>query len=82
MKAQIVLNLVERILNPARLRDVTAERLSYFAAELRKAYKVGDKLRPCRSETTIAGYLAHLRAAMSWVRRPGAYSEATEVPRD
>ncbi len=80
VKAQIVLNLVERILNPARLRDVTAERLSYFAAELRKAYKVGDKLRPCRSETTIAGYLAHLRAAMSWAVGLGLIQKLPKFP--
>jgi integrase len=35
-KVTTVFNLVETILNPQRLRDLTADRLSHFKAELRK----------------------------------------------
>ena len=56
-KVDTVLDSVEAILNPKRLSDLTAARISKFVAELRN----GE-----RSESTIAGYLAHLRAALSW----------------
>jgi integrase len=57
MKVDTILDAVERILNPQRLRDLTSERISKLQAELRKQGL---------AESTIAGYLAHLRAALSW----------------
>ena len=54
-KVQGVFNLLERIVNPQRLRELTAERISHFQAKLRDGG---------RSESTIAGYLAHLKAAL------------------
>ena len=56
-KNATVFNSVEEILRPSRLRDLTAARLSYFQAELRKGG---------RAETTISGYRAHLRSALNW----------------
>jgi len=52
-----VFNMVEQVLNPARLRDLTATRLSYYQRRLRE---MG------RSESTIEGHLAHLLAALNW----------------
>lgn len=51
------LDHLERILNPKLLRSITATTLSHFQAELRKT---GVK------ETSIATYLRHVRAALSW----------------
>jgi integrase len=56
-KADVVLDAVERLLKPKKLSDLTASQISRFIAELRDGK---------RSESTIAGYLAHLRAALSW----------------
>ena len=51
---------IKAIISPARLRDVTAERISYFQAKLRE-----QEL----SENTIDGYSAYLRAALNWAER-------------
>jgi integrase len=56
-KACGVFNAIENHINPKRLRDLSAERLSAFQAKLREA-----KL----AESTIASMLAHLRAALQW----------------
>src|SRR6185437_12331864 len=45
------------ILKPKRMGDLTASRISTFVAKLREGG---------RRETTIASYLAHLHAALSW----------------
>jgi hypothetical protein len=50
-KAQGVFNAVEKHIAPGRLRDLTAERLSYLQSKLREAG---------RSEDTIKGHTAHL----------------------
>jgi integrase len=57
-----VFNAVERIAAPRKLSDLTAERLSFFQAELRKGG---------RCEPTIRTYLAHLRSALSWAADVG-----------
>jgi integrase len=57
LKVGTVLDRVEDILAPVKLRDLTAERLSRFQAELRKREL---------AESTICGYLAHLKAALNW----------------
>ena len=59
-KVFYLFNRLERILSPQRLRDVTAERLSFFQAELR-----GSGL----AESTIKTYLNHLKAALHWAAR-------------
>jgi integrase len=56
-KIDVVLNHVDTILCPARLRDLTEARISYFAATIRGRGK---------AETTIQSYLAHLKAMMRW----------------
>ena len=50
-------NALERIIDPNRLRDVTAAQLSKWQAALR-----AEKL----SEATIAAYSRHLSAALAW----------------
>jgi hypothetical protein len=57
VKVRVVLDRVERILNPIRLQDVTEGRLAHFVAELRKAGI---------AETTIKGYIGHLKSALNW----------------
>ncbi len=52
-----VFNTVEKILSPRKLRDLTADRLSYFQAKLREGG---------RSEPTIRTYMAHLMSALKW----------------
>ncbi len=61
-KVDTVLDAVEEILKPRKLSELTASRISKFVAESRD----GE-----RSESTIAGYLAHLRAAQSWAVNVG-----------
>ncbi len=57
VKVQVVLDRVEGILSPKRLLDMTESRLSHLVAVMRKQGV---------AETTIKGYLAHLKAAMNW----------------
>lgn len=78
-KMQGVFNVVEFILNPALLSSLTAARLSYFAAELRKEHKTGEKTIHARSENTIKGILAHLSASLKWAVRMGLLREAPTV---
>ena len=56
-KIDVVLNHVDTILGPSRLRDLTEARISHFAATIRAKGK---------AETTIQSYLAHLKAMMRW----------------
>ncbi len=81
-----VFNAVERILNPTKLRELTAERLSYFQSVLReeRATVVGDDGQPeeritRRSENTIKGVLAHLLAALNWAKDVGLLIEVPKV---
>ncbi len=57
IKVNGVFNLIERKVNPQRLRDMDANRISEFQQKLREGG---------RSEYTIKSYLAHLRAALQW----------------
>ncbi len=64
-KISTVFNAVEKTLPKVangKLTDLTAEAISRFQAELRDGK---------RSEDTIAGYLAHLRAALQWAADQG-----------
>ena len=56
-RAENVFGLVEKILAPVRLRDVTAEKISFWQSKLREGG---------RSEQTIASYSRHLKAALRW----------------
>ncbi|MCH8046965.1 MAG: phage integrase SAM-like domain-containing protein [Planctomycetes bacterium] len=70
-----MLNLLEEILRPQRLRDLTPERLSYFQSELRKADDDGK----ARSENTIASYLKMLRAVLGWAVEMGMLAEIPKI---
>jgi integrase len=59
-KVKTVFDRLEEDLSPIRLWDLTEARLSHFAAGLRKAGL---------SESTLAGYLAHLKSALGWAVR-------------
>ena len=59
-KVATVFDRLEADLSPVRLWDLTEARLSAFAATMRAA---GLK------ESTLAGYLAHLKSALGWAVR-------------
>ena len=72
-KITTVFRTVERILprvRDGRLSDLTPEALSRFQAVLRDGQ---------RSENTIAGYLAHLRAALTWACEQGMIFAAPKI---
>jgi len=56
------LNVFELLCRPAKLADVTTQRVTAFVTELRKAGK---------AEATIARHLRHLKSAMRWANREG-----------
>lgn len=62
----------ERICGAKKLADVTAERVSYYQSKLRE-----DGL----AEDTIAGNLAHLKAALRWAERMGMVLKAPVIER-
>ena len=72
VKVQVVLDRVEGILNPTRLLEMTEQRLSHLVAALRK-----DGV----AETTIKGYLAHLKAALNWAVRQKLLVSLPAFPR-
>lgn len=69
-KVCCVFNVVERLLRPTRLRDLTADRLSYYQRRLRE---MG------RRESTIDGHLAHLIAAMNWAVEMGLLTTVPSI---
>ena len=71
-KVQTVFGLLESLINPGRLRDLTAARISTFQSQLRAGK---------RSENTIDGYMAHLMAALNWAVSIGLLPEAPTVKR-
>ena len=71
-KIDAVFNTVERILDPARLGEITTERLSYYQAQLRTAG---------RSESTIASHLRHIQAALNWAAEMGLLVKAPKIQR-
>jgi len=74
-KIATAFNAVERILPKVaagRLADLSAEALSRLQAELRDGK---------RSENTIAGYLAHLRAALAWAVDQGIIHALPKIKR-
>ncbi|HEY2883117.1 MAG TPA: hypothetical protein VGJ15_11800, partial [Pirellulales bacterium] len=70
LKAQGRLNAVEKYLNPQRLRDVTAERLSFLQSQLRLAGL---------AEATIKGHIVGIMAALRWAVKIGWLPRAPEV---
>jgi integrase len=71
-KIQVVLGIVARIINPARLRDINERRLSHLAAELRSEQK---------SDSTIHSYLATLKAMLNWAKSQRMINECPVFPR-
>lgn len=73
-KVASVFKMVEAILNPSRLSQITAERLSYFQSEMRKQGL---------AESSIKSNLAHLKAALRWAERVGLLGRAPtfEMPK-
>ena len=65
-----VFNRIESILNPSRLRELDAKRLSYFQAEMR---------RSGLAEPTIKANLAHLKAALGWAERIGMLPRVPKI---
>ena len=75
MKIGGVFNTVESILPgvaKGRLRDLNTDRLSTLQTELRTRG---------RAESTIAGYLAHLRAALQWAADMGLIAAVPKMKR-
>ncbi len=72
MKAASVLRTIERHCKPEKLSELTTARVSYFQNRLRD-----EGL----SEDTIAGYLAHLKAALRWAAKMGLMREAPIIER-
>lgn len=56
------LNVLERYLNPVRVRDITASRISYYQAQL---------LKDGRKPATVARHLRHLKSALNWGKDVG-----------
>ncbi|MSR31275.1 MAG: site-specific integrase [Gemmataceae bacterium] len=69
-KYDTVLDLVEEVLKPKRVSELTADRISSFVAKIRN----GE-----RTESTIAGYLRHLRAALNWAANVGILLQAPKI---
>lgn len=69
-KVDTVFSHIDRILNPSRLREVTTSKVSHFQATLRSEGK---------AESTIASYLAHLKAALRWAVRVELLHKAPEI---
>ncbi|HET6324646.1 MAG TPA: site-specific integrase [Planctomycetaceae bacterium] len=76
LKRYGVFAAVERILNPSKPSDLTAERLSTFQAKLRKP---DDPDEEKRTEATIKSHLAHLMAALAWAKDMGMIHEVPRV---
>jgi integrase len=80
-QCDIVFDMVERLLNPQRIRDIKSDRLSWLAAELRKDTKIGDVVKPGLSESSIKSYFAHFKAALRWAERVGLIVKAPIFPK-
>ncbi|MEX2091412.1 MAG: site-specific integrase [Pirellulales bacterium] len=72
IKVSGILDSVETIINPERVRDVTSGRLSFYVRKLRE--------KPL-AESTVAGHVTHLRAALSYAVEWGMLAKVPELPR-
>jgi len=70
LKVATILNAVETLVKPLRLRDLSADKLSVFQAKLREGG---------RSETTVLGYQAHLRSALAWAVEMGMLPSVPKI---
>jgi len=69
-KVAAVFNLVEEVLNPRRLGDLTPSRLSHLVKVMRKRG---------RTDATIKGHLAHLESALRWAVRMGMLGAVPKI---
>jgi integrase len=69
-KFKTTFNLVERLMKPARLRDVTTEAVSRWIVALRDEG---------RKDSTVGLYMRHLRGAMNWAAAMGFVSVAPKI---
>jgi integrase len=78
-KIDSVFNRLEQEINPRRLWDIDERRLSAFVSSLRK----GDPDNDVRAlaESTIAGHLAHLKAALNWAKSQKLIHHLPTFPR-
>lgn len=72
IKVSGILDSVETIINPDRVREITSERLSFYVAKQRKKGL---------SESTLASHVAHLRAALGYAVEWGYLLKMPELPR-
>lgn len=66
-------------INPRRLWDVDEKRLSAFVSKLRKGE--GEDGKGKLAESTIAGHLAHLKAALNWAKSQKLITHLPAFPR-
>lgn len=71
-KVSGVFNAFERLIGARRLCDITADSLNRYQRALRDEG---------RSENTIKGHLAHLRAALAWAVDVGLLRSVPKVPK-
>jgi len=71
-KSTSVLNMLDEIMSPRKLKDVNAATLDEYQAKLRKLK---------RSEHTIKGHLAHIRSALSWAYQKGWIASIPKMPK-
>ena len=62
--------MVERIVGPARLRDLTADKLSRWIADLQ-----GEG----RKDTTVGGYIRHLKSSLNWAKDVGLLTDVPKI---
>lgn len=77
----VIFDTVERLLNPQKLRDLTSQRISWLAAELRKDTKSGDAVKFGITDASVRSYFSHLKAALRWAERFGFIAKAPAFPR-
>lgn len=80
-KCDVVFDAVERVMNPRRVNDITSERVSWLAAELRKDRLVDGIKRAGLAEDSIQTHMNHLRAALRWAERIGMIAKAPLFPK-
>lgn len=85
-KIDTTFSLVEEILNPSRLRELTTEKISLWIAKLKEGeggkakIKKGEtstaKIKKRRADATVALYCRHLKSALNWAVEMGFLNQA------
>lgn len=71
-RANLVLNKVTKTLNPKRPATITADRLSFLVSKWKEEGV---------SDSTLASYLAQLRASLNWAESIGLIAKAPKFPK-